>query len=349
MSDLQPLLNNETVGKSQITIEDVARQAGVSTSTVSRVLNNSAPVSRVTKKKILKVIEELHFTPNAMARGLVKKSSKTLGLMIPEITNPFFLELIKGVEDVASRHGFSMFLCSTNRVPEKEEYYINEMLERRTNGLMLISTHINNKKMINRVKKLVEIVSVQSDIEDVDRVDTTDEQGVASVMEHLIELGHRKIAFVGYRFDVTSTRNRLLGYQRTLERHSLPLRKEYFNETDSVENPGYALTKQLLELKDRPTAIHCMTDYLAMGAYMAINESKLRIPADISVTGFDNIVISQLMAPTLTTVAQPIYQMGETAAELLIKNIAEGSKSVKQSIVIPTQLVVRGSSAPPKA
>jgi len=333
--------------KGHVTIEDIAKAVGVSISTVSRVLNSSAPVSKLTRRKVLKVVEDLHFTPNAMASGLVKKTSRTIGVMIPYITNPFFIELIKGVEDVACKYGFSMFLCNTNQVPEKEKFYINEMLKRRTDGLIIISTSITDKEIMEKAKNAMEIVAVQADIEDVDRVDTTDEQGMSLALEHLIELGHRRIALIGYRLDVTAVKNRFLGYQRTLEKFGIPFRDEYVIKGDLYGDAGYFMTKKLLELKEIPTAIQCLNDNLAVGAYLAITESKLRIPHDISLSGFDNIIISKLMNPQLTTVAQPIYSMGETAGELLIKNILEGSKPIKQSIVLPTRLIVRDSTAAP--
>lgn len=341
-------VGNATNTEKRITINDIAKMAEVSVSTVSRVLNNSSEVSKATRRKILKVIEDVNFTPNEMARGLVTKTSKTIGLLIPDILNPFYAELIKGVEDVVSKYGFSLFLCITDQVPEKEEYYINEMLKRRNNGLIIMSTCISNKEVLTKAKKAMEIVSIQADIEDVDSIGVTDEQGTYEIINYLISLGHEKIAFIGYMFGLTPIRNRLLGYKKALGEHGIPIRDEFVIEGDILGNPGYSMAKRLLELDDRPTAVHCMNEYIASGTYLAINESSLKIPDDISLTGFDNLNASRLMTPQLTTVAQPVYSMGEVAAELLIKNILEGSKSIRQSIVLPTKLLVRGSAAAPK-
>lgn len=329
-------------------INDIAMKAGVSISTVSRVINNSGLVNKNTRKKVLKVIEELNFTPNAVARSLVKKTSKTIGLMIPDIANAYFIEFIKSVEDVVSKHNYLMLLCNTNQESKKEEYYINEMLARRTDGLMIISTSISNKNLLDKAKKSMQIVSIQADIDGVDRIDTTDEQGTSSVIEHLIELGHRKIAFVGFKYDISVLRNRFLGYKRTLEKFGIPIKNEYIIKTESYVNPGYSAALKLLGLEDRPTAIHCVNDSVAIGVYMALTENNIRVPEDISISGFDNTITSRLITPRLTTVAQPIASMGEIAAKLLIRNITEGSNPVRQSILLPTNLIIRDSTAPPK-
>ncbi|MGI6777218.1 MAG: LacI family DNA-binding transcriptional regulator [Acetivibrionales bacterium] len=334
--------------KKKLNINDIAKAAGVSISTVSRVINNSGLVNKNTRKKVQRIIDELNFTPNAIARSLVKKTSKTIGLMIPDITNSYFIEFIKSVEDVMSKHKYFMLLCNTNQESKKEEYYINEMLERRTDGLMIISTSITNKELLDKAKKSMHIVSIQADIDGVDRIDTTDEQGTSSVIEHLIELGHRKIAFIGLKYDISVLRNRFLGYKRTLEKHGIPIRDDYIIKTESFVNPGYSATLKLLGLEDRPTAIHCLNDSVAIGAYTALTENNIRVPEDISISGFDNTITSKLITPRLTTVAQPITTMGEIAAKLLIQNITEGSHPVKQSILLPTKLIIRDSTAAPK-
>lgn len=339
---------NRLLSKDHLTIGDIALKADVSKTTVSRVINNSNLVNKQTKRKVLKVIEELNFTPNAMARSLVKKTSKTIGFMIPDVLNPFYMELIQSIEEVISKYGFSMYLCVTNQDPEKEEYYINEMLERRTNGLLAMCTSISATEVLRKALQNIEMVSIQADIEGIDKVDTTGEQGTFEIIEHLIKLGHTKIAFIGYRFDIKTLNNRLMGYKKALEKYNIPLRDEYILEGSVLGNSGYYMAKKLLDLNDRPTAVHCFNEYLVMGAYLAIKEQGLKIPQDISLTGFDNLFVSRLMSPQLTTVSQPISAMGQIAGELLIKNILEGSKPVKQSIVLPTNLVIRGSTAPPK-
>ncbi len=337
-----------------ITIEDIAKAAGVSITTVSRVLNDSDMVSRATKKKVQKIIEDMNFSPNAMARGLVKKSNKTLGVMIPDISNPFYAELIRGIENAASKSSFSMYLCITNQQKDKEEYYLNEMIKRRINGLIILCSHINKGRNFSRISEEVEIVSVSTDLNDFDMVSTTDERGIFDAVEYLISIGHRKIGFIGYRFDSPPINYRYSAYINVLKKNNIPIVPEYIVEDknytgrDELGYAGYMSTKKLLELKERPTAIQCINDFLAVGAYIAIAESNLKIPEDISIVGFDNISFARLISPQLTTVSQPIYSMGEIAADLLIKNIKEGSKPVKQSIVLPTSLIVRGSTAPPR-
>jgi len=340
---------NSNQMKEHLTIGDIARIAKVSKTTVSRVINNSSLVNKQTKKKVLKVIEEMNFTPNALARSLTKKTNKTIGFLIPDILNPFYMEIIQSIEEVVSKQGFSMYLCVTNQDPKKEEFYLNEMLERRTSGLIVVCTSINNSELLEKARKNIKMVSIHADIEGVDKIDTTGEQGTFEIIEHLISLGHKKIGFIGYRFDIVALNNRLLGYKKALEKHRIPIRDEYILEGTVLGNSGYYMTNKLLDLDDPPTAIHCFNEYLAMGAYMAISERNLKIPQDISLTGFDDLFMSKLIRPRLTTVSQPISTMGQIAGELLIKNILEGAKPVSQSIVLPTKLIIRDSTAPPRA
>lgn len=342
------------VSSKNITISDIAKKAGVSISTVSRVLNNSELVSKKTKIKVQKIMDELNYIPNEMARGLIKKNSKAIALIIPDILNPYYSELIKGVENVVNKQGYSMFLCNTNYNHNKEKAYILEMVERRVDGIIIISTFLQDQEFINNLKDRIKIVTIQTFIDGIDNISTNDEKGMTEALEHLIKLGHKKIAFIC--IDIRNCSNRYKAYKDTLEKNGIPFRKEYVKEylADNVnvdmfkDSIGYKMTKQLLELKDPPTAIQTLNDYLAYGAYIAIKEKNLRIPDDISVIGFDDIIVSKIIDPPLTTVQQPIYDMGETGGELLLSNIIEGPKTVRREIILPTKLIIRKSTASPR-
>ncbi len=339
---------DKSVKLNNVTIKDIATKANVSVSTVSRVLNSSAPVSRSTRKRVMAAIEQMSFIPNELARGLVKRSSKSIAFMIPEIQNPFYPEIIESIEKVTSEHGFSLSLYITNQDPEKEKYYLEEMIARRISGAIIICTSITDDKFIKKIQERMEILSIHADVHNVDYIDTAGREGTKDVIEHLISLGHRKIGFIGYRFNITALQNRLLGYKDALTGYGIPINEDYIIEGLALENPGYNTAKKLLELKDRPTAIHCFNEYVAWGAYAAIKEAGLTIPQDISISSFDGLGITELLSPSLTTVIQPIATMGKLACELIIKNILNRNINIKQSIILPTRLVIRESTCSPK-
>jgi DNA-binding LacI/PurR family transcriptional regulator len=330
------------------TMNDIAKKAQVSLSTVSRVLNNSAPVKRETRKAVLDAIKEFDFIPNALARGLATNTSKSIGFIIPEVLNPFYPELLQSVEEVASANGFFLEMYVSKMDPERERYFLNEMISRRTGGVIFMCSKINDMEYIKRVKKKINIVSLQSDIPGVDFVDTESRKGTRQAIEHLIGLGHRKIAFIGYRLDIQALDERLAGYKEALKKHNIDERHEYILDGGSMSDSGYVMTKKLLSLEDPPTAIHCFNEYVTTGAYRAVNELKLSIPRDISISGMDNLKIAKILNPPLTTVAQPVESMGRIATELLIKNIKNGNIGVHQKIILPTELIIRSSTAPPK-
>lgn len=332
----------------QLTIADIAKKADVSISTVSRVINGSTMISKKTTRKIQKIIEETNYVPNEMARGLLKNTSKTIALIIPDILNPYFIELIQSVEDVVSSYGYSLTLCNSNLNHEKEKQFIQQMAEKRADGILIISTFVQDPEMILRLRSKMGIVAVQTEIEGVDCVDTTDDLGIMESIQHLVGLGHTKIGFIGTGLEVSATRNRYEAYKNALKANKIDFNDKYIVECDVKGNAAYIVTKKLLELPDPPTAIQTINDNFALGAFLAIAENGLKVPDDISVVGFDDIMMAKVSNPPLTTVSQPIYAMGQEAAELLIQNITQGPREVKKKIVLPTKLVIRGSTAPPK-
>lgn len=329
-----------------LTIKDIAKEAGVSICTISRVLNDSELVAKKTRKKVKKIIDDLNFIPNEMARGLLKRSSKSIALIIPDISNPFFSEMFYGIEDFVNKKGYSIFLCNTDYSHEKEKFYIKEMVGKGVDGIIIISTFFTDTELIESIMKNVRVVTVQTQILGIDGVITTDDQGTVEAIEYLIKLGHTKIAYVC--LDIDSCRGRYEAYIKTLKQHNIPVKPEYFVEGYLTGNLGYLGTNQLLNLPDPPTAIQVLNDYTAFGCYKAIMERGLKIPSDISVVGFDDISMAKLLNPALTTVSQPIYAMGESAADLLLKNIIDGPKEIRREVLLPTEFIVRDSAAPPK-
>lgn len=326
------------------TITDIAKKANVSIATVSRVINNSGRVKLATKKKVEQVIKEENFVPNAVARSLANKKNCTIGFMFPDILHPAYGAFVKTVEQTASEKGFLLMLFLISYENQKLDYYINEMLERRIDGLLMAGIQPNGKEaIIENAQRFMPIVSIQSDIPGVDRIDCTDEQGTYELTNYLIQNGHQKIGFIGYRFDYSIMVNRFAGYKRALEMNNIPYRKEYFSPCTSDKETSYDAAVKLLELKDPPTAIHCSNESLAYYVYTAAKERGLKVPQDLSITSFDSESYAELMVPQTTTIEQPIRQMGEMAMERLFKQIEEDSSIGGVQISMPTRLAKRQS------
>jgi LacI family transcriptional regulator len=343
------ILIANSLGKG-ITIYDVAKKANVSISTVSRVFNGNASVSKKTRKKVQKAIEELNYIPNALARGLVCQSSKTIGLVVSDLSNPFFTNVIDGIESILSEKGFSALLCDTHYSFEKEIRYISQMLEKRVDGIIIFDTNSRDVDLINRVKNIIPIVSVQSNFKGVDSINTTDDIGAYEAVDYLIKLGHKKIAFLVYDNARLAVMNRLKGYVSAHRANGIPINRSYIiNPTDDSSSKnatigGYCMANELFDRHPEVTAIFAYNDAIAVGACLAANERGLKIPDDINIVGFDDIEMASLINPKLTTVAQPLFDMGKNAAELILKKLREGKESTTQIILLPTSLVIREST-----
>jgi len=327
----------------RVTITDIANKANVSITTVSRVLNGSPAVSKKTRKKVEKIIEEMGYIPNALARGLVNNSSNTIGLIVSDITNSFFADVIQGIENVLSSYGISVFLCNTGYSREKEDMYILQMLEKRADGLIIFSTYANHEDTVKKAKDIIPIVTVQSSFDGVDCINTTDEKGAYDAVNYLIKCGHKHIAFLTYDYDNTTILDRKKGYIKALEDNGIPVDENLIIASKFKPNCGYHMTQELLEKAPYITAIFAYNDQLALGVYLYLQKKGLRIPEDISVIGYDNTELATLLNPSLTTVGQPRKEMGISAAELLVKRIREQKSIIPQTILLPTTLIVRDS------
>lgn len=332
----------------RVTIEDVAKSAGVSVSTVSRVMNNSASVSEEKRKKVLKQIKMLNFVPNAMARGLVQNDSRVICTVVPEMENIVYPQFLKGIESVAKNKDYSVLLYVAGKLTEPLDKNFYRIMERRARGIIMVATDID-PVVLASIGNNVEVVSIQTDIEGVCRVDSTNRKGTKEIIEYLIGLGHKKIAFAGYNYEMQCLKERLEGYKEAMRSHGLEIPEGYIVEGDEFSEPGNYCGKKLLELKDRPTAIHCMNERVAGGVYEVLMENDISVPDEISLTGFDDSLIARFITPKgLTTVAQPLFEMGVKAAEQVINNIESPNDACCEKIVLGTKLVIRGSATPPK-
>ena len=338
-----------------VTITDVAKKAGVSVMTVSRVINGNNNVKKETRVKILKIIDELNYFPNNLARGLMKKKSNTIGIIVPSLKNPFFTELISGIENVLYEHDYSMLLCDTGYDMEKQSKYLKSLVQQQAEGIIIIGHSPADKKFISKIMEKTYIIGLQSTIQNCDFISCDLVQGTFMMTEHLIKAGHRKIAFIG---DKPGKKDKIIGFTEAMEKYGVPVYQNLMLDyerlkilkEESAWDAGYILTKKLLEMPEIPTAVQAINDFYAIGAYQAIAEAGLRIPDDISVCGFDNISISRVLNPPLTTVEQHPREQGKLCGELLIKRIAavlsdSGAANIPYNIVLPTSLVIRSSTS----
>jgi len=326
------------------TIKDVAKLAGVHPSTVSRVINNDSRISEKTKNKVIYVINKLGYTPNAIARGLKTKRTNTIGMLIPDITNPFFADLARGVEDAASENGFNVILCNSDEKLEKERTYLEILKEKRVDGLILGSVHIKDKSIFRLEKIKYPYILVSRDIEGLDKncIIVNDIAGGTMATEHLIKLGHRRIAHITGPLKVKSAINRLEGYGIALKKNHIEYKEELVEEGDFRIAGGYKAMKKLLKLSELPTAIFAANDLLAVGAMQAIQKRKYHIPKDFCIIGFDDIKLASFVYPTLSTIRQPMMEMGALAVKMLLRIIEEREFN-QRKIVLKPKLIVRES------
>jgi LacI family transcriptional regulator len=328
------------------TIKDVARRVGVSTATVSHVINNTRYVSEGLRKKILEAIDELHYHPNAVARSLVKKKTHTIGIIISDILNPFYTAIVRGIEDVTYQSGYNVMLCNSDEDPEKEVLYIQILLERRIDGLVISSAFRGVVHPLLSKLKMVPLVTIVRKVRGLasDSVFGDNLEGVYQAIRHLIQLGHRRIAIISGPQGLSSGEERFLGYQKALGDRGITADANFIKFGDFKRESGYTLTKEVLQQKEVPTALFVANNQMTIGALNAINELKIRVPKDLSLVSFDDMEWYSFLSPPLTTVEQSPYLMGKTAGETLLQRINKKRKSIKK-IIIPSRLIVRESTA----
>ena len=329
-----------------VTIKDVARVVGVSPSTVSRALNDSPLIREETKARIRRIAQELGYERNELARGLVKGASGAIGLVIPDITNPFFAEVTRGVGEVAHARGYGVILCNTEEDPDRERSYIRLLRRKRVDGLILTSVTAEDPylKALARSKTPFVLVSRACQLVPAPYVGVDDRLGGRLAVEHLVELGHRRIGFIGGPADVQSSLDRLAAFEAVLTEHGIPVREEWISFSDFTQRAGYRAGKELLRRKVRPSAVFAANDVVALGVLQAADELGLRVPEDLSVVGYDDISYAGLPRIELTTVAQPSFEMGKIAAEWLL-SVLEGGPRRLYRLLTP-KLVVRRTTAP---
>ena len=327
-----------------VTLLDVAQHAGVSAATVSRVLAGKPHVREETRQRVLSSIEALGYQPNRVARSLRVRRSRTIGLIISDIQNPFFTSLVRAVEDVAYEHKHAIFLCNSDEDIDKETLYIDLMCAERVAGVVISPTRETNTPCHKLLDAGIPLVTVDRRILDlkVDAVVVDNDGASFQLTEHLIQRGHKRIGAVFGPPETTTGKERKRGYLRALSAYGLTPSPDLVCSGPPKEALGYQYAKQTLTMSDPPTALYAGNNLLTIGVMRAIYELGLRIPQDIALVSFDELDWMSLVQPALTAVAQPIYKLGSVAARLLLARIQDGTCPV-QTIVLKPSLYVRQS------
>ena len=328
------------------TIKDVAALAGISYTTVSHVVNKSRPVSEEVRIKVEAAIKTLDYVPSAVARSLKAKTTATIGLLVPNSLNPYFAELARGIEDYCERNGYCVILCNSDDNPDKQRSYLRVLLEKRIDGLIVASAGGDAVLAEGLAAVRTPMVIVDRGLEGVnaDMVRIDHEYGAYLATRHLLELGHRDIATIGGPASTSVAQMRLAGFCRALREAGIEVPGERMLESDFTSTGGYAAAALLLETNP-PSAIFAGNDMIGIGVLRAAAERNIRVPSELSVIGFDDIQMSRYVSPALTTVGQSILQLGEMAAEVLLRRIASPAMATDQRIVTPS-IVLRESTAP---
>ena len=332
------------------TLNDVARLAGVSTMTVSRVINDSGYISQETRARVNRAIAELGYMPNVLARQLRSKRTKTLALVVTDIANPFFTTIARGVEDAARARGYAVMFCNTDESEAEEIEYVRVLIQRRVDGVLLVpATDSSGSLQLLREHALPVVVldrHVRSAL--VDEVLTDSETGAYLAVRHLIDLGHRSIAILTGPATVSTAVDRVAGYRRALAEAGLGAESEQILFGEFNEASGYEMTRRVLTAQPRPTAIFAGNNFIAFGAIQALRQAGVAIPDGISIVVFDDLPQGWVLDPFLTVVSQPAYEIGKQAAELMLERLTGDPPGEPRTIVLASELIVRRSTAPPR-
>ena len=330
-------------------IRDIAKHAGVSTATVSRTINRVPTVGPKLAKRVWKSIEELGYYPNTQARALVSGRSRTFGLIVSEITNPFFPKIIEVFEYLGVQHGYEILLSSTVHDPNRMKVAVRRMIEHRVDGVAILTfgmeeSLLQDLKVRNVPLAFVDVGPARPGVINI-RIDY--EHGITQAVQHLSALGHEKIAFITGPPDVKSAVARKQAFVRAMKEFGLKVNPQFLAVGDHTSNGGVAAMQLLLALKDRPTAVLCSNDLTAIGVMRCAHDAGLKIPQDLSVVGFDNIWLSEFMIPPLTTVQMSQVELAEVAFNaLLVEAQREEHPPEGSEYLLTTSLLVRSSTAP---
>lgn len=329
-----------------IKIVDVAAKAGVSSATVSRVLNNNNNVTSRTKEKVMKVVDELGYQPNAAAKNLRSQKTMTIGVIVPEINNAYYAEIIKGIENQAYAEKYKVIICDTGNNKEKELDFINLLINRTVDSMILVTPLLSDEEIcqIADMNYLIGIVGRYIEHSKIPCVYTDNVKFSKEVVHHLVEQGHREIAYLSGYADAIDSYERLEGYLKALREHQISFQPEWIENGNFSERGGYEAMKRFWEKRVSFTAIYAANDEMALGVYQACAELGIKIPDQLAIVGVDDNRISRYITPKLSTVNQPKIKMGNVIVEKLINQLEHDEISDDRVRILDSELVVRDSS-----
>lgn len=327
-------------------IKDVAQKAGVSVTTVSRVLNGEKYVKDDLKAKVKQAIDELGYAPSHIARSLVRKKTNLIGVIVPDLTSSFYSTILSSIEETASLNDYNLLVCNIIEDTDKELKYLNVFHEMRVDGIIIM-----HEKLSDEIRSFIhklDIPIIFSSVRPVDHkfisVIIDDYEAAYDATKYLTELGHERIAFIGGDMrDVTSGQNRYVGYRNALKDQRVRMFNDYIRFGDYKTQSGYDLMKELLACEPRPTALFAVSDDMAVGAMNCIHDHQLKVPDDISIIGFDGSQLTELVRPRLSSMEQPIQEMGKITVHTMIEIITDPASSPREDLILGHKLVVRDS------
>ena len=327
------------------TIKDVATKAGVSVSTVSKVLSGKYPVSDKIKRKVLKAIKELNYSPNLIARSLVLKKTHTIGVVLPDMHGEFFSEIIKGIDKKARDYGYHVLLTSSHSNLKELDEALLSLMNGRVDGLIIMNPTLRSSYIESRLLKKMPVVLLNccGDIQNADVILIDNYTGAYNLTKHLIKHGHRKIAIITGPLDNYDSIERLKGFKDALKEEGIDFQPEFEYHGDFTETSGYEIMKEILSKSNKPTAIFALNDDMAIGVIQCAKKMGVRIPSDIAVAGFDDIPMAGYIHPSLTSVHVPIDKVAILSAEKLFERIEKGTEAKFTRTILETRLVVRES------
>jgi LacI family transcriptional regulator len=333
-------------------LKDIARESGFSISTVSRVLNNSPyPVSASAREKILETSHTMGYRPNMVARSLRTNQTNTVGILVDDLLSPFTPPVVRGIQDQLKESKFISLIVNSDWDFEQEQAGIESLLSRPVDGIIFVEySHLTSSDALTNANKPGVFVHRLFGTPIKNSVVPNDIYGACLAMDHLIHLGHRSIAYISGLENWHNSKERLEGYKKTLEKYGIPLVDEWIRLGDWEVGGGYGATQSLLRLSNRPSAIFAANDLMALGSIYAIQDAGLTVPDDIAVVGYDNREFTWIVRPNITTVEMPVYEMGRIAAEILLRQIVDGTRE-NEEVKVKGELIIRdtcGASEPQK-